>query len=212
MWGRKGKETLLAQARYNRIAPVYDLMEWWTERTARKWRRLLWDRVGEGRGLEVGLGTGKNLSYHPAGSELVGVDLSPKMLSHAIRRAVDIQSGIDLILMDAQSLAFADNSFDWAVATFIFCSVPDPIAGLEELRRVCKPDGRIFLLEHVRSDNLVLGKVMDSLNPLAVRLTGANINRNTVDNVRRAGLDIFSVEEMGMGGIIKLITARPARP
>jgi len=111
--------------------------------------------------------------------------------------------------MDAQSLAFADGSFDHIVATFVFCSVPDPVAGLRELGRVCKKEGRIMLLEHVRSDNPVLGRLMEILNPLVVRVTGVNINRITVDNAHQAGLDILSVEELAMGGIVKLITLTP---
>jgi len=187
-------------------------MEWWTERTIKQWRHLLWERIGKGRVLEVGVGTGKNLPFHPSEADIVAVDLSPKMLAHATRRASGLQAASDLALMDAQSLAFANDSFDWVVATFVFCSVPDPAAGLRELGRVCKPDGRILLLEHVRSDNPLLGRLMDGLNPLVVRAIGANINRVTVDNVRRASLDIVSIENLGMGGMVKLITARPGPP
>lgn len=212
MKDRKTRGARLTQARYDRVSRIYDLMEWWAERTLRKWRQLLWSRVGGGRVLEVGVGTGKNLPYKPSGADYIGVDLSPKMLRRAARRAREIQGTTHLALMDAQSLAFADNSFDHIVATFVFCSVPDPVAGLKELGRVCKGEGRIVLLEHVRSDNPLLGKLMDLLNPMVVRLIGANINRVTVDNVRLAGLEIVDIEELSMDGIVKLITARPGSP
>ena len=202
------RKTLSVQARYNRIARFYDLAEMWLERTFRKWRRLLWARVGRGRVLEVGVGTGKNLPYKPEEAEYIGIDLSPKMLERASRRATSLGMSGQLALVDAQSLPFADRSFDWIVATFVFCSVPDPTAGLMELVCVCKRRGKILLLEHVRSDNPLISRLMDSLNPIASRITGANINRRTVDVVRRAGLDVVAVEELGMGGTVKLITAK----
>lgn len=205
------KTSRLTRARYDRAARTYDLMEWWAERTIRKWRRMLWARAGEGRVLEVGVGTGKNLPYRPADADYVGVDLSASMLSYARRRAVNTNKDASLAVMDVQTLAFADSSFDTVVATFVFCSVPDPVSGLREVGRVCKRDGLILLLEHVRSENPVLGRLMDMLNPLVVRITGANINRDTVENVRKAGLEVVSVEDVGMHGIVKLITAK-ARP
>jgi ubiquinone/menaquinone biosynthesis C-methylase UbiE len=79
--------------------------------------------------------------------------------------------------------------------------------GLKELQRVVKPGGQIILLDHVRSEKAILGKLMDALNPLVVRMTGANINRRTVENVRKAGLQIENVEDLGMGDIIKLTLA-----
>jgi ubiquinone/menaquinone biosynthesis C-methylase UbiE len=112
--------------------------------------------------------------------------------------------------MDAEELAFPSDTFDTVVATFVFCSVPDPVVGLRELSRVCKPDGEIRLLEHMRATSEAVGLLMDAANPLAVRVGGANINRRTMDNIESAGLRIEGVEDLSVQGIFKLIVAKPA--
>lgn len=199
----KESESRQAQRRYDRQAGLFDLTEAPVEALLfGRLRRRLWSEVSGERILEIGAGTGKNLRYHPAGSRVVGVDISPKMLGRAQEKADSQGRGIDLILADAQHLPFRDGVFDDAAASFVFCSVPDPVAGLREVARVSK--GRVHLLEHVRSGNALAGKVMDLLNPVVVGAIGANINRNTVENVRKAGVEQDSVESR-MFGIIKLI-------
>ena len=204
------QETTRTEARYDRIAPFYDLMEVLPEQQFSSWREKLWAQVPEGRLLEVGVGTGKNLPYHPPGAQVVGIDISEQMLQRARQRAEELGRPVELHQMDAQQLDFADDTFDAAVATFVFCSVPDALQGLRELGRVVRPDGQIFLLEHVRiNEPEIVGKVMDVLDPVVVRLMGPHINRRTVENVRRAGLEVERVESLAPLDLVKLIVARP---
>ena len=203
------RQTAVTRARYNRIAPMYDTMEAFTERAAfGMWRRELWAAVPAGRVLEVGVGTGKNLPFYPSGALMTAIDLSDQMLARARRRAVELGAKVELRLMDAQHLEFPDGAFDAAVATFVFCSVPDPVAGLRELGRVVRPGGDIWLLEHMRVDRPVVGSLMDLLNPLVVRMMGANINRRTVENVQQADLGLVTVKHM-RGELVRLIHAQP---
>ncbi len=205
--------TAATRARYNRIAPLYDWIESIIELRYQRWRRRFWQEVTQAfpngaQLLEVGVGTGKNMRFWPEGAKITAIDLAPGMLQRARKRAHRMGINAQLELADSQALKYPDNSFDSAAATFVFCSVPDPVQGLRELKRTVRPGGYVFLMEHVRAPKLILRRIMDFLNPLVVRIIGANINRDTVANILRAGLKLDHVEDLDKSEIFKFIVAR----
>src|SRR5690625_5194779 len=157
--------------------------------TRSSWRRdLLKDLQGEI--LEVGVGTGINLRFYPEHVHVTGIDFSPKMLARARRKLKDAQATVTLKEMNIERMDFADNTFDAVVSTCVFCSVPNPIQVLKEIRRVVKKEGKVMMLEHMRSENVMFGKMLDLLNPLTVRLIGTNVNRATIKNIEQSGMTV----------------------
>jgi len=202
------KSTELTKKRYNRIATIYDFMEGIVESSRyARWRELLWSKVEGEKILEVGVGTGKNFPFYPQSLQITAIDLSEKTLAKAREKAQSQHVKVALRLMDIQKLEFPDETFDSVVSKFVFCSVPDPVQGLKEVKRVCKTGGKVILLEHVLSANRILATIMNLVNPLVVRMMGANINRTTVQNVLISGLTVEKVTDLATG-IFKLIEAR----
>jgi ubiquinone/menaquinone biosynthesis C-methylase UbiE len=130
-------------------------------------------------------------------------------MARAQRGAEQLGSRVDLRLMDVEHLDFPAQSFEAVVTSCVFCSVPHPVAGFQEIRRVLRPDGRGYFLEHVLSQRSVLGPAMRAANPLVVRMMGANIDRQTRDNLESAGLAVESEIDLWVD-VVKLFVVRAA--
>lgn len=189
-------DTEKIRRRYDRASRFYDLLESPMEAMSLKEWRIKVMKQLYGKVLEVGVGTGKNIPYYPDDIDITAIDFSSKMLGKAREKADKYKKAVTLMEMDAQNMDFPDNYFDCVFTTCVFCSVPDPVKGLKEISRVCKPGGKIIMIEHVRSEKAVLGVVMDLINPIVVNSYGANINRRTVENIKKAGFTAVEVKNL----------------
>ena len=143
--------------------------------------------------LEVGAGNGLNFAfYDPARIERVeAIEPDAAMLGYAQQRVQTAHVPITLTQAVVEKLPFADATFDSVVVTLVFCSVTNPLQGLQEIKRVLKPGGNLLMVEHVRSHNTVMGHVQDILVPFTTRLLGnCHWNRDTLRTVRSAGFQI----------------------
>jgi ubiquinone/menaquinone biosynthesis C-methylase UbiE len=177
-----------AVRKWDRAAPTLNARDRGEELRYGPYKRHLFEKA-VGRTLLVAAGTGIDFKYLPAGLEVTAIDFSRRMLEFAEKRRHESPSPVTLLHADVMALALPDRVFDTVITSCTFCSVPDPVRGLREVRRVLKDDGRMLMFEHVRPSNAYLGFMMDVMNPL-VRLAGPDINRRTADNVRAAGFRI----------------------
>jgi ubiquinone/menaquinone biosynthesis C-methylase UbiE len=190
------------QQKWDRAARWYDcgaaILELAVFRDLR--RKLL--ASARGRVLEVAAGTGANLPHYPQAARVTAVDLSSAMLRKARRRGAR-RAGI----MEAAALALPDATFDTVVSTLGTCTFPDPVAAVREMRRVCRPGGRILLLEHGRSDHARVAAYQDRSAAGHARYLGCWWNRDPLETVRQAGLEPYAAKRMLLG-IVHVIEAR----
>ncbi|MBL6951497.1 MAG: class I SAM-dependent methyltransferase [Alphaproteobacteria bacterium] len=195
---------------YRHIARLYDILDLPFEFSRyRPLRKLIWAGL-KGRILDAGVGTGRNMAYYPAGSEMVGLDLSGAMLKRAAARRRRLGAKVELVEADITATAFPDNSFDAVVSTFLFC-VLEPelqLPALRELARICRPDGEIRILEYAISAHPVRRAVMRLWAPWVRFAYGAAFDRETERYIPAGGLELVSTRFLH-ADIIKLLTARP---
>jgi ubiquinone/menaquinone biosynthesis C-methylase UbiE len=195
--------------RYQRIAPLYDLLDLPFEYGRyRQIRPLLFDGMS-GRILDAGVGTGRNIPFYPQGAEVVGIDQSPAMLARAARRARELGRPVELHEMDVTRLALPDRSFDAAVASFLFCVLPNhlQVPALQEIARVLKPGGTLRLLEYVRPKGVLRAAIARLWEPWMAWAYGAGFDRRTEEHVIEAGLEIAETRFV-VDDLIKLISVR----
>jgi ubiquinone/menaquinone biosynthesis C-methylase UbiE len=194
---------------YDQRAPAYDRTVGRGERWLLGDLRAAFGATLRGETLEVAAGSGLNLPYYTgAVTRAVAVDLSRGMLDQAARRARDLRLRVAFAQMDAQRLAFRDNNFDTVAISLSLCTVPDPAAALREMARVCRPDGRIVLLEHVLSPVWPVALLERILSPLQERSFGCHLTRRTIETAREMGFQIES-ERGRLFDVFRLVVARP---
>jgi ubiquinone/menaquinone biosynthesis C-methylase UbiE len=197
---------------YESIARVYDILDLPFEYGRyRPLRRELF-RGLQGDLLDAGVGTGRNFIYYPDDARVTGVDLSAAMLDRARWRRQKLGVAVDLWQMNVMDMEFADDSFDGIISTFLFCVLDAEYQqpALEELRRVCRPGGTIYILEYVFSQNPLRRFIMNLWRPWVWFAYGASFDRHTEQYLEAAGLDLVE-EKFLYKDIIKLLSVSPKR-
>lgn len=186
----------------------YDLLAYGPERRWAPDKRELFAKM-HGKVLFVAVGTGQDISAFPPGRDIVGIDISPRMLAKAKPRAMNYAGSLELRVMDVHALEFPDNSFDQVVTSCTFCSVPNPVAGLTALRRVLKAGGMLYMFEHTGSHVFPFNLMLNVMTPLWKPI-GPEMNRNTVANVEKAGFEIQHINNIYLDVVKTIIARSPA--
>lgn len=194
----------VAQGRWDKASGTYDLFSRGAER---RWEAAKRESLAHVRGrvLFLAVGTGLEVPFFPPGLDITGMDISWGMLSQAKPRAAGYQGEFRLVQADVERLSFRDDSFDTVVTSCTFCSVPDPVAGLRELRRVLKPGGELRMFEHTGSRWFPFNVMLHAMTPITRRF-GPEMNRDTVSNVQQAGFQLRSLRNVYLD-VVKIILA-----
>lgn len=167
-----------------------------------------------GHVLEVGVGPGLNFPFYCAGQveRVDAIDPDTRMVALARRRVQQAAVPLTLTQASVEALPWAEATFDSVVATLVFCSVAHPAHGFGEIKRVLKPGGSLFLLEHVRSNQVLVAQVQDRLVPVTTRLAGnCHWNRDTLQTLRQAGFEVTDVKQVG-GKLQPVLIIQAQRP
>jgi len=190
---------------YDKLAKVYDLFFGPTLHPGRLQAIERMNIQGE-RVLEVGVGTGINLSLYPRQADVTGIDFSSSMLEKARERAARPDAApVRLLQMDAAAMRFADDSFDIVYAPYLISVVPDPVKVAQEMRRVCRPGGRIIFLNHFLSPNPILSRLERLISPMTIHI-GFKSDLDLPAFLAQADLKPVSIEKVNWPKIWSLVT------
>jgi phosphatidylethanolamine/phosphatidyl-N-methylethanolamine N-methyltransferase len=191
---------------YDKLAKVYDLIFGPTLHPGRlKAIERMNIQPGE-RVLEVGVGTGINLALYPREAHVTGIDFSSSMLEKARERAARPDAApVRLLQMDAADLRFGEDAFDIVYAPYLISVVPDPVKVAEEMRRVCRPGGRIIFLNHFLSPNPLLSRIERLLSPATIHI-GFKSDLDLPAFLAQAQLRPVSIEKVNIPKIWSLVT------
>lgn len=191
---------------YDKLAKVYDLIFGPTLHPGRLRAIQRMDIQSSERVLEVGVGTGINLSLYPKGCSVTGIDFSGSMLEIARERAARKEmQNVRLLQMDAADLKFADDSFDIVYAPYLISVVPDPVKVAQEMRRVCRPGGRIIFLNHFLSPNPILSRMERLISPFTIHI-GFKADLDLPAFLAQADLQPQSIEKVNIPKLWSLVT------
>lgn len=155
--------------------------------------------------LEVGVGTGLSFAEYPEGVHITGIDVSPEMIEVARERVESLQmKNVTLAEMDAEAMDFADEAFDHVVAMYVLPVSPSPERLVDEMRRVCKPDGHLFFVNHFRRKNPVVGGFEKLLSPLS-NLVGFRPDFSLDEIVAKTDLDVIDSKPVNLFGYWTLL-------
>ena len=172
--------------KYRVTSWFYDILDYPWERQYQRWRPSLLAEVN-GTVLEAGVGTGRNLRHYPPEADVTAFDLSPSMAKIATKRAKEAACRVTVLCQDATQLpCLPSNHFDWYIATFLFCVLPDqlqPLA-LAEMVRVLKPGGKVRILEMLYSKHPRLLRRQKLFAPFVEKVYGARFDRHTLEYLR----------------------------
>lgn len=181
------------QNAYDEIADQYEKKIWFDQHIlglAGLRKKLL--SKATGKILDVACGTGQNFPLFAPNSEITAVDLSPNMLEVARANVTKHGLNVKLEVMDAEKLEFPDGIFDTVVSTLSTCTFPNPIKALQEIKRVCRPNGLILLLEHGHSDLPFLANYQDRHEYQHYQdHAGCRWNQEPLDLVQSAGIKVL---------------------
>lgn len=195
--------------KYDEFAPRYDRLEAIPEWLGIRRLRERAFRRARGRVLEVAIGTGRNLPLYPRPVEsVVGVDLSRRMLERAAVRAAEAPFPVRLQVAVAGALPFPDATFDTVTSSLSTCTFPDSAGAVREMARVCRPEGRVLLLEHGRSSHGWLARFQDWRADSHAEMLGCRWNREPQRIVGDAGLELVAADR-AFFGIFHVLEARP---
>ena len=195
----------MSKRSYDSFAKVFD---YFATGDMRRWntsQRILFKHL-KGRVLCIGIGTGQEIENFPPGLNIITADISMEMLKRSKKRVEYYSGKIHRCQMDAETTAFADNTFDTVLSVCVLCSVKQPVNCLQEIKRVLKPSGELVMFEHMLSKKPVYALLLKMMSVTTEYLQNTHLDRNTLESVEKAGFKIHSHKNVYLD-IVKALRA-----